>query len=447
MTEPLVGTSALVGGVASGWNSLSEIGPVRISRAEGPYVYDASGRRLIDFIMGWGSCFLGHDAPSIRAALADALGSGFLYQYETETHAQLAESFCAVVPCAEQVRLANSGLEATMYAVRVARAFTGRPLVIKFEGHFHGLGDQLLWNVDSSPAPADPDSDGILGRVAGGPGVPPEIGSLVVPLSWNDRTSLDRALDRYGPRVAAVILEPICLNIGCVSADPGFLDYLRQVTRANGSLLIFDEVLTGFRVALGGAQELFGVVPDLACYGKAFGCGMPIAAVAGSREHMSVIAPVGDVQISGTNTGRRLSVVGALAALRTVSEPDFYDRIRALNDRLVDGARRVLGEAGVPAYVEGFGGRVGIHIGSDERPRTMAEVAARYDRPYASRLFRLLFEKYDLYGFLLPLGYCPEPVTVSAAHTPELIDEALDRLAAAVREVPYGAGISAVGAR
>jgi glutamate-1-semialdehyde 2,1-aminomutase len=438
-------TSSLVGGVASGWNALTGIGPVRVSKAEGPYIYDERGRKLLDFIMGWGSCFLGHDAPPIREALRSALRDGFLYQYETDLHGQLADELCVAVPCAEKLRLANSGLEATMYAVRIARAVTGRRLVVKFEGHFHGLGDQLAWNVDASPRPADLGEDGLLQRLAGTPGLPEEIGELVLPLPWNNRELIDRAFAVHGADIAAVILEPVCLNIGCVAPDPGLLRHLRSITADHRALLIFDEVLTGFRVALGGAQERFGVVPDLACYGKAFGCGMPIAGVAGKADYMSVVAPLGDLQISGTNTGRYLSVVGALAALREVRRPGFYDHIDQLNDKLVSGIAGVLAGHGVPAYVEGYGGRVGVHIGSTARPRTMADVAQSYNKDYAVRLFRLLSEKYDLYGFLLPLAYCPEPVTISACHTVELVDEAINRLDDALRELPYTEPDRAVG--
>jgi glutamate-1-semialdehyde 2,1-aminomutase len=320
----------------------------------------------------------------------------------------------------------------------VARAVTGRRLVVKFEGHFHGLGDQLLWNVDTSDRPAELGRNGLLERLPGAPGLPAETGELLLPLPWNAPELVEEVFAARGEDIAAVILEPVCLNIGCVAPEPGFLEHLRAVTSRYGALLIFDEVLTGFRVALGGAQERFGVLPDLACYGKAFGCGMPIAGIAGRAEHMDAIAPVGDVQISGTNNGRYLSVAGALAALREVSRPGFHDQINKLNDHLADGVRSVLAARGVPAYVEGYGGRVGVHIGSGARPRDMADVCRLYDLEYATRLFTLLSDKYDLYGFLLPLAFCPEPVTVSAVHTTELVDEALNRLDDALGELPYG---------
>ncbi|MFE7385773.1 aspartate aminotransferase family protein [Streptomyces zhihengii] len=436
--SPLNGTAPhLVGGVAAGWNSLSAVGPVRVTGASGPYIRDDQGRELLDFIMGWGSCFLGHDAPPIREALQKALSGGFLYQYETATHGMLAEEFCAVVPCADKLRLANSGLEATMYALRIARAVTGRRLVVKFEGHFHGLNDQLMWNVDTSEGPAAPGENGVLQRLPGAPGLPDEFGELVLPLPWNAPGLVDQVFAEHGDDIAAVILEPVCLNIGCVGPEPGFLEHLRAITTRHDALLIFDEVLTGFRLALGGAQERFGVVPDLACYGKAFGCGMPIAGIAGRADFMDAVAPVGQVEVSGTNTGRYLSVVGALAALRELSTPGFYEHIEQLNDHLVTGVREVLGQHGVPAFVSGFGGRVGVHIGSSERPRNMADVARLYNLPYATELFRLLSTKFDLYGFLLPLSFCPEPVTVSAAHTTGHIDEALSRLDDALTELPY----------
>lgn len=429
--------SALAGGVASGWNALSEIGPVVMRDAEGPYVYTEDDRRLTDFIMGWGSCFLGHNPPAMKEALQRVLRGGFLPQYETNLHAELAEIICDSVPCAEQVRFANSGLEATMYAVRLARAATGRNLVVKFEGHFHGLSDELLWNVDASPRPGDVLNDGTLERMVGSPGVPPDVGKRVIPVTWNDSEMVERVFASVGSEIAAIILEPIALNIGCLAPAEGFLTLLRRLTEKHGALLIFDEVLTGFRVALGGAQELYGVVPDIATYGKALGCGMPISAVASSSSLLRLLSPPGSVAMSGTNTGRILSVAGTLAAMSQLREPGFFDLIGQLNEYLVQGIREVLAAHGVPAHVEGYGGRVGVHLGSSRRPTNMSEVRELYDRPYAARLFRALSEKYDLYGFLLPLGYCPEPVTISAVHEQSIIDSALSRFDAALGEMPY----------
>jgi glutamate-1-semialdehyde 2,1-aminomutase len=387
--------------------------------------------------MGWGSCILGHDSPELAEAIRSVLQQGYLQQYETPLHQILSDHFCSIVPCAERLRLVNSGLEATMYAVRIARAATQRPYIIKFEGHFHGLNDSLTWNVDSSPRPGRRNTDGTLELVSGTYGLPDSFGNLTIPVEWNDIDAIRAVFERHAEDIAGVILEPVALNIGCISPDADFLNQLRYITSANGALLIFDEILTGFRAALGGAQQIYQVTPDIATYGKAFGCGAPIAAVAGAEKYMELIAPVGPVQISGTNTGRLLTVAAAHAAIQTLSVPGFYDRISELNAHLEAGLKETFDNHRVPVYVEGFGGRVGAHIGLHSRPRTMREIEAQYNVSYAIELFKLLTFEYNLYGFLLPLTYCPEPVTISARHTKDTIDRAISKLDSALKKYPY----------
>lgn len=267
--------------------------------------------------------------------------------------------------------------------------------------------------------------------------MPDNFGNLTIPLEWNDIDAVRAVFEQHGEEIAGIILEPIALNIGCISPDTGFLNQLKDITNAYGSLLIFDEILTGFRVAQGGAQQIYGVTPDIATYGKAFGCGAPIAAVAGAEKYMELVAPVGPVQISGTNTGRLLTVAAAHAALQTLSAPGFYENIRELNAHLEAGLKQTFNDHRIPAYVEGFGGRVGAHIGLQSRPRTMREIEAQYNVSYAIDLFKLLTHEYSLYGFLLPLAYCPEPVTMSACHTKDAIDTAISKLDSALKKYPY----------
>jgi len=428
-----------VGNVLSGWNHLSVVGPINVQNTAGARVQLSSGEWRDDYIMGWGSCLLGHDSPVIKNSILKALERGFLQQYETDEHRLLSERFCALVPCAEKLRLVNSGLEATMYATRIARAVTGRRIIIKFEGHFHGLNDSLTWNVDSSPRSGALLAGRELERLSGTVGIPDEFGNLTVSVSWNDLEALENAFEKYKDDVAGVILEPVALNIGCIRPDEGFLQNVRALTSRKGALLIFDEVLTGFRANIGGAQKDFGVVPDIAAFGKAFGCGMPIAGIAGKAEYMDVIAPRGPVQVSGTNTGRYLSVSAALAAIEHLQDGAVHRHIAGLESRLKAGLRDVFAKHHIPCHIDGYGGRIGVHIGTSERPRTMREIEHFYPIDFARKLFALLSREYNLYGFLMPLSYCPEPVTLSASHTPEMLADACERLDSALKRVQYHA--------
>ncbi|MCC8457930.1 aspartate aminotransferase family protein [Photorhabdus aegyptia] len=426
-----------VGNVLAGWNHLSVIGPIQIRNASGPRIQLLSGEWYDDYIMGWGSCFLGHDSSVIRKAITHALSRGFLQQYETEEHQLLSERFCSVVPCAEKLRLVNSGLEATMYATRIARAVTGKRIIFKFEGHFHGLNDTLTWNIDSSPRSGVVFANGELERLEGTTGIPAELGQLTVPLTWNDLNAVQKAFETYSGDVAGIILEPVALNIGCIKPDEGFLQNLRTLATKHKALLIFDEVLTGFRANIGGAQQDYGVIPDIATYGKAFGAGMPIAGIAGKAEYMDMIAPRGPVQISGTNTGRYLSVSAALAVLEHLEAGILYQHVANLESQLIKNMREIFKQHNIPCHIDGYGGRVGVHIGSSVRPKTMKDIENTYPVKFAHKLFRLLSTEYKLYGFLLPLTYCPEPVTLSALHTAEMIDSACDRLDSALTRLEY----------
>ncbi|WP_259048223.1 aminotransferase class III-fold pyridoxal phosphate-dependent enzyme [Klebsiella sp. BIGb0407] len=248
---------------------------------------------------------------------------------------------------------------------------------------------------------------------------------------------MENVFEKYKDDVAGVILEPVALNIGCIKPDEGFLKSLRSLTIRHGALLIFDEVLTGFRGNIGGAQKDFGVIPDIATFGKAFGCGMPIAGIAGTAEYMDVISPRGPVQISGTNTGRYLSVSAALAAIDHLQDGVVHRHIASLESRLKSELRDVFDKNRIPCYIEGYGGRIGVHIGTSERPRTMKQIEGFYPIKFAQKLFALLSREYNLYGFLMPLGYCPEPVTLSASHTLEMISGACERLDSALKRVQF----------
>lgn len=420
----------------SSWNNFSVTGPTVVQKADGCRVWDTSGQERIDWIMGWGSLVLGHNPTAVTEAITSCLDTGFAYQYESPANRELADLIAEFLPAVEKVRLCNSGLEATQYAIRLARAVTGRGKILKFEGHFHGLNDFLLWGVDCSEELGAVDDDGLVTALPGSPGLPAELGEMVVIVPFNDPEAIAAAFRRHAD-IAAVIMEPVSLNIGCVFPDPGFLQAVRDLCADNGALLIFDEILTGFRGALGGAQEVFGITPDLTCLGKAMGCGMPVAAVGGRQEYMEALSPVGALDMAGTNTARRMTVVGTLAALRAQRDLDVSATLRAANDYFVEQVRIVLARHGVPAYVEGWGGRIGVHIGSEERPRDYRQVVALWNGDYHRECYRLAHEKHRLFGFLLPLTICPEPVTLSGAHRREDLDETLNRLDDIVGSLPY----------
>lgn len=434
-----ISQSYLVGGVTSGWNEFCESGHTTVKRSRDAKIWDAADREYIDWIMGWGSLLLGHNPQPVFDAIYEAINLGFGFQYETSTHEELAGEICRAVPGAEKVRLANTGSEATLHALRVARQVTGRSKIVKFEGHFHGLNDYLLYGVDCSPFFGEySEKTGSISPVSGSAGLPDaSLQELIIVVPFNDLNALQSVFEREGKNIAGVILEPIALNIGCIAPDEGFLQGLREICDTYSSLLIYDEVLTGFRVARGGAGELFGVIPDLVCLGKALGCGMPVAALAGKREYMEVLTPKGEVQMAGTNTGRHMTVRGTLAAVKAMGEPDFYRKLQALNDRMVSGSQVLFEKYNVPAYVEGYGGRIGIFLGSETRPRNFREVVKIWNRDFHVACYRKAYYEKGLFGFLLPLGVCPEPITLSAVHTPQLIDETLNRLEDILKEVPY----------
>jgi glutamate-1-semialdehyde 2,1-aminomutase len=441
----------LPAGVSRGFNWLPDIGPLYFASAHGPYLRDVDGNEYIDYVVGWGSLLLGHDPPAMRLALRGRLDDGgFLHQYETEAHLELAELVCECVPCADRVRFTGSGLEATLFAIRLARAYTGRQRIIKFEGHFHGLHDHTAFATCSTPLGAAR-PDGSIEPVAASAGLPDSFADLVMVVPYNDIDALVNVINEHPGEIAAIIMEPIALNMGCIGPAPGYLEGVRSISREAGIVLIFDEVLTGFRVALGGAQEFCGVVPDLACFSKAFGCGMPIAALAGRADLMDLLGPPGPVPMSGTHSARLLSVVGTLASMRELMAPGFYDRLQALNDRLVLGLRDVLSDASIPAVVDGWGGRVTAYVGLTQRPRSLRDVAAAWDGEFHAALFRTLVLRERIYGFL-PLGNAPDPLTLSAAHSEQDIDQTLERFASALRATRYreprskrGPGTSAKG--
>ncbi len=330
------------GGVNSPARAFRAVGrePVFIDRGEGARLYDVDGNAYLDFVGSWGPLILGHRHPAVVEALEQVLRIGTSFGAPTEREVELAELICELVPSIEMVRLVNSGTEATMSALRVARGFTGRDLAVKFEGNYHGHVDSLLVKAGSGLA--------TLGISDSG-GVPKAFSETTIPLPYNSLEAVQECFDRHGEQIAAVIMEPVVGNMGCVPPEPGYLQGVKQITAKHGSLLILDEVMTGFRVALGGAQELYGVKPDLTTLGKVLGAGLPVGAYGGRRDVMESVAPLGPVYQAGTLSGNPLAVAGGLAMLNVLkSSPEIYAHLDALGSRLQAGILAAAKSAGVP---------------------------------------------------------------------------------------------------
>jgi glutamate-1-semialdehyde 2,1-aminomutase len=336
------------GGVNSPVRAFRAVGgaPLFIDRAEGARLWDADGRSYIDFVGSWGPLILGHAAPAVVEAVTEAARRGTSYGAPTALEVEMATAVTAAYPSMEMVRLVSSGTEATMSAIRVARGTTGRDLLVKFDGCYHGHADSLLVKAGSGGATFGvPDSKG----------VPAALAELTLTVAFNDLDAVRDLFSRRGDRIAAVIVEPVAGNMGVVPPAPGFLEGLRAVTREHGALLIFDEVITGFRVAYGGAQELYGVRPDLTCLGKIIGGGLPVGAYGGSRSVMSEVSPLGGVYQAGTLSGNPLAVAAGMAAIRALADRRAYTRLETLGRRLEEGLRDGARKAGVPLTVNRVG--------------------------------------------------------------------------------------------
>jgi glutamate-1-semialdehyde 2,1-aminomutase len=340
--------SVIPGGVNSPVRAFRSVGgkPVFMARGEGARIWDVDGNEYIDYIGSWGPLIFGHRQPEVIRALEEVLQIGTSFGAPTEREVQLAELICRMVPSIEQVRLVNSGTEATMSAIRLARGFTGRERIVKFDGCYHGHGDSLLVKAGSGVATLGlPDS----------PGVPRALAELTTVLPFNDFAALQHEFQTRGGEIACVIVEPVVGNMGCVAPKPGYLQAMREVTTQHGSVLIFDEVMTGFRVAAGGAQELFNIRPDLTTLGKVIGGGLPVGAYGGRADIMRCVAPAGPVYQAGTLSGNPLAVAAGLAALRRLEMEKPYAKLEALAMRLEKGLRDALSRAGVAGSVNRVG--------------------------------------------------------------------------------------------
>ena len=409
------------GGVNSPVRAFRAVGgePLVIARGEGPYLHDVDGNRYIDFVCSWGPLILGHAHPTVVEAVRKAAERGTSYGAPTEAELELAEMVVEAVPSIEMVRFVSSGTEATMSALRLARAFTGRDKIVKFEGCYHGHVDGLLVQAGSGVATLSlPDS----------PGVPRSYAEQTLVARFNDFGSVERLFDRYSAEIAAVIVEPVAGNMGVVPPQPGFLESLRRITSDYGALLVFDEVITGFRVAYGGAQSLFGVTPDLTCLGKVIGGGLPVGAYGGKRAIMEMMAPVGPVYQAGTLSGNPLAMAAGLATLQALREPGTYERLEEMSLQLGEGVAAGAAGARVPLQVNRVGSMLTFFF--SETPVADYAGARRAGTERYSLFFRSMLD----HGVYLPPSQF-EALFVSLAHSSEDIEQSISRATAVVREI------------
>lgn len=404
--------AVIPGGVNSPVRAFKGVGgtPLFIERAEGPYLFGADGRRYIDFVGSWGPMVLGHAHPEVKQAVHEAVERGLSYGAPTAIETAMAERICALMPAIESVRMVSSGTEATMSAIRLARGFTGRDRIVKFEGCYHGHSDSLLVKAGSGA---------LTQGVPSSPGVPASLAAHTLTLPYNDAEQVEAAFAREGETIAGVIVEPVAGNMNCVPPEPGFLETLRAQCDAYGAVLIFDEVMTGFRVALGGAQSLYAVRPDLTTLGKVIGGGLPVGAFGGRRDIMAQLAPLGPVYQAGTLSGNPVAMAAGLKTLELVSRPGFYAELAALTDYLTEGLEARARAAGIPFCCNAVGGMFGMFFTDRGTVTRFSEVMAT-DVARFQRFFHGMLEEGV---YLAPSAF--EAGFVSAAHDPTVLDAAL----------------------
>ena len=401
------------GGVNSPVRAFRQVGgtPRFVTKAKGPYFWDADNRRYIDLIMSWGPMIAGHANPEVVEAVQKAAETSFSYGAPTEGEIELAERICALMPSVEQVRMVSSGTEATMSALRLARGYTGRDLIIKFEGCYHGHADSLLVKAGSGLLTF---ADSTQNAPSSG-GVPQDLVKHTLVLPYNDVEAIEAAFKKQGDQIAAVIIEPIAGNMNLIQPSKEFLSAIRNLTSKYGSVLIYDEVMTGFRVALGGAQSLQDIVPDLTCLGKVMGGGMPMAAFGGKKEIMSKLAPLGNVYQAGTLSGNPVAVAAGLKTLEIISREGFYECLAGQTEKLMAGMKRAADKSNIPFSVDSVGGMFGFYFAN--AVPTSYEAVTKTDIESFKKFFHLML---DEGVYLAPSAY--EAGFTSIAHDNEVLD-------------------------
>jgi glutamate-1-semialdehyde 2,1-aminomutase len=410
------GKKTLVGGVDSPVRAFRAVGgtPLVIDHALGTRLFDLDGREYLDYVCSWGALILGHAHPDVVAAVSEQAGRGTSYGMTSPLEIELGEKITRAIPSVEMVRFVSSGTEAAMSAVRLARAFTERDLVIKFEGCYHGHSDGFLSEAGSGLA--------TLG-IAACPGVPEAFARLTLNTPYNDLVAVEKLFHQHSGKIAAIIVEPVAANMGVVEPAPAFLQGLREISKREGALLIFDEVITGFRMGYGGAQGVYGIDPDLTVMGKIIGGGLPVAAYGGKRQIMERVAPLGPVYQAGTLSGNPLAMRAGLATLAKLEAPGFYEAVNRRTQRLAEGLRDALKESGVPGQVNVAGSLLTLFF--CEQPVHNYDDAKKSDTAKFGKFFQELLER----GIFLPPSQY-EALFVSAAH----IDAEIDRTISAARE-------------
>lgn len=399
--------------------------PFLTARGAGSRVWDVDGNEYIDLNTSFGAGLLGHGHPAIVRAVQQALELGIVCAHETPYHIEVARKISRFVPSAERVRFTNSGTENTWHAIRTARAFTGRPKIVKFEGHFHGFHDYLGYSAWPPLEQAGPPEAPQL--YVESDGIPPALAELVIVLPWNDVDAVERVLRQHGHEIAALIMEPINYNSGAIMPRPGYLEAVRQLTREHGVLLIFDEILSGFRTGPSCAQGYLGVTPDLCTLGKALGGGTALSAFAGRADVMAVLAPVGRTVHSGTFVGNLIPILAANAFLDEIARPEFWSTLAEREARFYPALRAAFRQAGLPVWVQALGNRFCLLFGVEEEPQNYRQ-AAKHDKELAKRFFAAAIERGVYFHFAWHHG-------ISIQHTAADLDEAVNRIADAARAV------------
>ena len=404
-------SQSIAGGVNSPVRAFRAVGgtPVFFSKAEGPFLFDADGKRYIDYIGSWGPMIAGHANPRVLQAVRDAIENGLSFGAPTAIETDMAELVKTFFPSMEKLRFCSSGTEATMSAIRLARGFTGRDTIVKFEGCYHGHSDSLLVKAGSGA---------LTFGVPSSPGVPADLAKHTLNLPFNDLDAAQALFEQQGDSIACLIIEPITGNMNMILPQPGYLEGLRILCDQYGIVLIFDEVMTGFRVAKGGAQALTQIKPDLTCLGKIIGGGMPVGAFGGRQDVMDMLAPLGPVYQAGTLSGNPVAMAAGIATLSALSVPGFYEALTATTQRFVNGMMGVAQEAGVAMQGVSRGGMFGLFFA--ERPVTSFTEVTACDEAIFKRFFHLML---DRGVYLAPSMY--EAGFVSSTHSDQVIDDTL----------------------
>lgn len=405
--------AVIPGGVNSPVRAFKAVGgePIFIERAEGPYLYDTDGKRYIDYVLSWGPMIAGHNHPNVLSAVIEKAKLGLSFGAPTQIETTLAEEVIKLVPSIERIRFVSSGTEATMSAIRLARGFTGRDKIVKFEGCYHGHSDSLLVKAGSGA---------LTFGVPSSPGVPASLADHTITLSFNNAEQVRQAFKEAGDEISCIIVEPVAGNMNCIPPEPGFLETLREVCTEYGAVLIFDEVMTGFRFGTGGVQGFTGVTPDLTCLGKVIGGGMPVGAFGGKAEIMEYIAPTGPVYQAGTLSGNPVSMAAGLAMMKLVQQEGFYDTLFEKTKKVAEGMQAVANEAGIPFTVNYLGSMWGGFFTEDKKVTNYAQVMACNNERFNQFFHGMLQGGVNL----APASY--EAAFMSNAHTDADIEETLN---------------------